>query len=83
MKKLRKILILCTNFNSYDHLVKYYNSIEFAYKNSVYEFKLNFIIGDNSLEFQEFIPNTTSEIVLHHVNNGNNLGYIGGIEKRY
>jgi GT2 family glycosyltransferase len=73
---MKKILIVCVNYNTYDHLINYLDSIEIA-KINCSDCILNVYIADNSSKKQEIIIEKYQHINIK-VFLFNNLGYLGG-----
>jgi len=73
---MKTILIVCVNYNSYEHLANYLDSIETAKMNCP-DCIVDVCIADNSTQKQELIIDK-----YHHINIKaflfENLGYLGG-----
>lgn len=78
MTEMKKIIILCVNYNSYDSLNHYLASINEAFLETKNKFLLSVYIGDNSLNSQKISDDYAFD-VRHYVS-GDNLGYFGGVE---
>jgi len=73
---MKKILIVCVNYDSYDHLTKYLNSIDNA-KKKCSECILDIYIADNSSKKQELNIDKYQSINIK-IYPFENLGYLGG-----
>lgn len=80
MKK--EILIVCVNYNSDDSLVRYIDTLQSSKENCNLDFNLILLIGDNSDNITYTSPEDTSFEIIH-INNGDNLGYLGGVNKAF
>lgn len=69
-----KVSIICVNYNSYEQLERYIESINEAYKNHV-DSSINIFVADNSKEVRNVTFKTNMNISITHYNN---LGYFGG-----
>ncbi|MDD6147421.1 MAG: glycosyltransferase [Lachnospiraceae bacterium] len=74
----KKIVIFCVNYNSYDSLGKYLESINRAYERVADQVRLQVVVADNSTKKEEMIFAYSFEVIL--LDTGSNLGYFGGIE---
>ena len=73
-----KIVIVCVNYNSYDSLIRYLDSINEAIVSAFGRLELTVLIGDNSSEIRTIVRKYDFDI--KHFPTNNNLGYFGGIE---
>jgi len=71
-----KVLIICVNYNTYEHAKNYLNSIDEAAVNA--GLKVTVIISDNS-DLIETIEPVYHNIELHHIITNQNLGYLGAV----
>ena len=70
-----KVIIFCVNYNSFDELEGYLNSLEISV--AATEVELTVVVVDNSDTFKRIDKKYSFEIV--HLYTGSNLGYFGGI----
>ena len=70
-----KVIIFCVNYNSFNELNGYLNSLEISAVATNVE--LTVVVTDNSDTFKEIDKKYHFEIV--HLYTGSNLGYFGGI----
>lgn len=73
---MKNILIVCVNFNSYNELNKYLDSIELACVN-VYGITVQVVIADNSTVFQKICTDKFKHITVEQCEQ-KNLGYLPG-----
>lgn len=77
---MKKVLLVCVNYNSNDKLYEYIDSLQQAY--ALYQDKLylNVLVGDNSkiVDFR-IPPKIGFDIKL--IDNKGNYGYLGGVNK--
>lgn len=71
-----KVIIYCVNYNSYDELKNYLESLNNALVNSSVE--LSVVVIDNSQKMQDIQDKYLFELI--HLKLGENLGYFGGAE---
>ena len=69
-----KVIIFCVNYNSYDELNAYLESLRDAVKDCKME--LTVIVADNSKIIEELRSGYDFELI--HINTNGNLGYFGG-----
>lgn len=74
----KKIVIFCVNYNSYDALEKYLESIDKSYRKVVDRVDLEVFVADNSTEKEN--PEFEYSFKALRVETVSNLGYLGGIE---
>lgn len=80
---MKKILISCINFNSYNELGKYLQSIDTATAFVRSNVKINVIVADNTVENYQAISTEYSNINVQVFPFHENLGYIGGATKMF
>ena len=73
---MKNILIVCVNFNSYNELNKYLDSIELACVN-VYGITVQVVVADNSTVFQKVSTERYKHITVKQYKQ-RNLGYLPG-----
>ena len=73
------VAFICVNYNSYDSLKAYLESIEKAKRAAGFDFKLSVVIVDNS-ECIKDISKDAYDFEIVHIKSGKNIGYFGGIE---
>lgn len=78
MEEKLKVVILCVNYNSYDSLSTYLDSIRHAYAKINELLELTIIVADNSTKKEVF--NEDYPFILKNIDTGDNLGYFGGIK---
>ena len=74
---MKKILLICVNYNSYDCLIKYLDSIRVAYSQTE-NLDLKVIVADNSQTIQN-INSEDYEFSVTQVVTGGNPGYMGAV----
>lgn len=72
---LKKVLIICVNYNSFNSLERYITSIDNASKDV--DIQLKVIVSDNSMSRNSLMPQSKFE--LCHVYTDANLGYLGAV----
>lgn len=72
------IVIYCVNYNSYDSLENYLESINKAYEKVADNVYLQVVVADNSIEKEH--PKYAYSFKTLLLDTGSNLGYFGGIE---
>ncbi len=72
-----KSVIVCVNYNSFEELLKYLNSLQKAYRYYGKENSLLVLIADNSEKKKEVKDIYSFD--LQQVFTGENLGYLGGV----
>lgn len=70
-----KVIIFCVNYNSFNELGSYLNSLEISV--AATDVELTVVVTDNSDSFKRIDKKYPFEIV--HLYTGSNLGYFGGI----
>jgi len=81
-----KVLIACTNYNSDISLLKYLKSINLSFNklNEEGYLSLSILVADNSNIANKFdIEFLNKSIIVHHIFNNGNYGYIGGITEAF
>lgn len=74
----KKIIFLCVNYNSYDFLNRYLDSINDAFLEVKDKVLLSVCIGDNSLKPQKVYDDYAFDV--RHFVSEDNRGYFGGVE---
>ncbi len=74
---MKKILLICVNYNSYDVLQTFLQSVDNAAQKVKEEMKADVAIADNSPEKQP-INNTYSNLSIIDIHKNDNVGYLGG-----
>lgn len=72
-----KCILFCINYNSFESLINYLNSINIAYNNVTDKLELIVVIVDNSNKFKKVNTKNYSFNVIH-IETKSNLGYFGG-----
>jgi len=81
MEAKNNVLNIGVNYNSYDSVIKYINSIKNAITNSNNLLNVRLVITDNSSKQEQIdLENTPKELIIEHLFTNSNLGYIGAIE---
>lgn len=73
-----KVIVFCVNYNSYESMNRYLQSIDMACKNSEGEIQLTVVITDNSENKEKVSGNYSFTIEKYDCDE--NSGYFGGIE---
>ena len=77
---MKKILIICVNYNSYDALYEYLESVDSAAAQACNDCKVHVLIADNSTQKQSVSTNVYAHIECSYFSCEND-GYIGTAEK--
>ena len=80
-KKINSILIACVNYNTYDKLNVYIDSIGAAKKQYFKDLKITMLIADNSDCPDEGLIDKKDNIEIIFINNHGNKGYLGGVKE--
>jgi GT2 family glycosyltransferase len=80
-KNIKSVLFVCVNYNTNELLNNYIKSIAKAKSLLNYPLRIDILIGDNSEIFDPVRNNLNKDISVFHINNKNNLGYIGGVTR--
>lgn len=75
---MKKILIICVNYNSYDALLIYLQSIDRAAKQVFQAMEIDVCIADNSSAIQAIDTTPYRFIKIQNYVTHSNLGYLGG-----
>ena len=75
---MKKILIICVNYNSYDALHVFLESIDCAAKKVTQSMEIHVAIADNSSDIQEIEESVYPDIHIGKYVTKQNLGYLGG-----
>ena len=75
---MKKILIICVNYNSYDALHVFLESIDCAAKEVTQSMEIHVAIADNSSDIQEIEESVYPDIHIERYITKQNLGYLGG-----
>tara|TARA_B110001452_G_scaffold181741_1_gene152613 strand:- start:2971 stop:3792 length:822 start_codon:yes stop_codon:yes gene_type:complete len=79
MNKTKLLIIACVNYNTFDKLYLYLNSIEKARGSCNNDFNVTVLIADNSeFSIESKLPSFENINIVYHKNKSNE-GYIGGI----
>lgn len=75
---MKKILIICVNYNSYDALQSFLESVDCAAKLVTHSMEIHVAIADNSSDIQEIEESVYPDIHIERYITKQNLGYLGG-----
>jgi len=78
---MTSILITCVNYNTYDKVMEFLESIKLASQKAQNLPKIDVLIGDNSEKIEPIQCEMPENIKIYHINNQANLGYLGGVNK--
>ena len=78
-KTMESVLFVCVNYNTNELLNNYIKSIDKAKSLLNCPLRIDVLIGHNSELFDPVRNNLNKDISVFHINNKNNLGYIGGV----
>lgn len=79
MNNAISILIACVNYNTYDKLIDFLDSINKAYLKINKNLNIDIIISDNSKNIKPIPKILDKNIKFTYIKNPSNLGYIGGV----
>ena len=77
---MKKILLICVNYNSYDALQSFLKSVNCAAEQAKGQLQVDVAVADNSSEVQEVHTTNYKNICVTPYVTKKNLGYLGGVK---
>lgn len=76
---MKRVLLVCVNYNSYKELSNFYNSVVKSVQNKP-DISVDILVADNSTKVEKLAFESTDNVSVKHVNYPN-IGYLGAAQR--